>query len=248
MFKKNNSPSLRCKLVQIFNGNHPRLGNSFDIFITVLILISLIALTVETIPDLPSWLRQFLYILEIIIVSLFTVEYISRILAARPHSNYVFSFWGCVDVLAIAPFYFGLLGLGLDLRAIRVLRLLRVLRAFKLFRHAKAADRLKNAFQSVKDELTVFAGMACMLLYLSAVGIYFCENEVQPEIFSSIPGSLWWAVVTLTTVGYGDAFPVTVGGRVFTFFILVLGLGIIAIPTGLIASALTNMHESSKED
>lgn len=248
MAKKVVTLSMRDRLHQLINGDDPRFGRSFDVFITFVIVLSIVALSIETIPDLPTWGRKFLKVAEVVIVSIFTVEYVVRILGSRPPSKYVFSFWGCLDALSIAPFYLAFLGLGGDLRAIRVLRLLRVLRVFKLFRHAQAADRLKSAFVSVKDELSVFAGLSSMLLFVSAVGIYFFENEVQPEAFSSIPESLWWALVTLTTVGYGDVYPVTFGGRVLTSVVLVIGLGIVAVPTGLIASALTKMHDGGNDN
>jgi voltage-gated potassium channel len=99
----------------------------------------------------------------------------------------------------------------------------------------------------VKEELTLFLAVASMLVFLSAVGIYHFENEAQPKIFSSVPHSLWWAIVTLTTVGYGDAVPITAFGRIFTFFVLLVGLGVIAVPSGLFASALTRARELEPE-
>ena len=152
----------------------------------------------------------------------------------------MFSFFGLVDLIAILPFY---LSLGIDLRAVRVLRLLRVVRLFKLARYNQAMLRLQRAAALAKEELVLFVGVALMLIYMSAVGIYFFENPVQPDIFASIVHSLWWAVITLTTVGYGDAVPVTVGGRLFTFVILLLGLGIVAVPTGVIAAALEKARD-----
>ena len=98
----------------------------------------------------------------------------------------------------------------------------------------------------IKEELTMFSVVSLILIYISAVGIYYFENAVQPEAFSSIFSSLWWSVVTLTTVGYGDAVPITIGGRIFTFIILMIGLGIIAIPSGMISSALTEAREIEK--
>ena len=141
-----------------------------------------------------------------------------------------------VDLLAILPFY---IASGVDLRSIRVFRLFRLLRMFKLLRYSAAVTRLRAAFISIKEELVLFGVATGFLLYVTAVGIYYFENGAQLERFKSIFHSLWWAVATLTTVGYGDIYPVTAGGKVFTFFMLMIGLGVIAVPTGLIASALT---------
>jgi len=150
--------------------------------------------------------------------------------------KFIFSFFGIVDLLAILPFY---LTIGLDLRSLRMLRFIRLFRVFKLVRYNQAIRHFTNALKTAKEEILLFLLIILILIYLAAVGIYYFENAAQPENFSSIFSSLWWAIVTLTTVGYGDIYPITVGGRVFTFFILVIGLGIVAIPTGIISSALT---------
>jgi voltage-gated potassium channel len=137
--------------------------------------------------------------------------------------------------------------LGIDLRAVRALRLLRLLRILKLARYSSAIGRFQRAVALAREELVVFLGIAVMLIYLSAVGIYYFEHEAQPDLFASVFHSLWWAVVTLTTVGYGDAFPVTLGGRMFTFAVLMAGLGIVAVPTGLLASALSRVREEERD-
>ena len=120
-----------------------------------------------------------------------------------------------------------------------------MIRVFKIFRYSQTIQRFKNAFVSIKEELLLFMIATVFLLFISAVGIYYFEKGAQPETFRSIFHSLWWAATTLTTVGFGDMYPVTVGGKVFTFFILIIGLGVIAVPTGLLASALT---KDSKQD
>jgi len=141
-----------------------------------------------------------------------------------------------VDLLAILPFY---LSFGVDLRSLRSLRFIRLFRVFKLVRYNRAIRHFTSAIKTAKEEILLFLFITLILIYLSAVGIYYFENAAQPEHFLSIFSSLWWAIVILTTVGYGDIYPITVGGRVFTFFILLIGLGIVAIPTGIISSALT---------
>jgi voltage-gated potassium channel len=124
-----------------------------------------------------------------------------------------------------------------------VFRLLRLLRIFKLLKYNEAISRFHRALLIAKEELVLFGLVAAIMLYLSAVGIYYFENSAQPEQFKSVFHSLWWAVTTLTTVGYGDMYPITAGGRLFTFFVLVIGLGIVAVPTGLIASALSQVRD-----
>lgn len=238
-------PKWRRLCAALISGEDPRFGRRFDLFISILIVVSVIALTIESLPGLPQWLYTALWIEEAIVVAIFTLEYFIRLFAADRPQRYIFSFWGIIDLIAVLPFY---IGLGTDLRSVRAVRLLRLLRLLKLFRHMQAAEHLLTAFRRVKDELVVFAGIAFLLLYLSAVGIYYFEHEAQPEAFASIPHSLWWSVVTLTTVGYGDIFPVTLGGRIFTFFVLLVGLGVVAVPTGLVASALTLGREQEKSD
>jgi voltage-gated potassium channel len=109
-------------------------------------------------------------------------------------------------------------------------------------RYTGAIERLTAAIRMVREELIVFGVVACLTLYLCAIGIYYFENEAQPEAFSSVFSSMWWAAVTLTTVGYGDVYPVTTGGRIFTIVVLFMALGVVAIPTGLVSSALTKLR------
>jgi voltage-gated potassium channel len=228
----------------VLAGEHPVYGRSFEIFIQVLIAVSLVSVTIDSLPNLSERVQTLLAWEEIIIVGVFTIEYMLRATTAERPLGYVFSFWGFIDLAAIAPFY---LGLSADLRAARALRLLRVFRAMKLLRYNAASERLKAAFMKVREELLIFGALALIVLFLSAVGIYNFEHEAQPEVFGSIPESLWWSATTLTTVGYGDAVPITLGGRLFTFCVLVIGLGVVAVPTGLIASALTEVRREEKE-
>lgn len=212
-------------------------GRLFSIFIQVLILVSVITFSMETIPDLEPETRKILRYVEIFSVLIFTVEYFLRIYVANHKLKFIFSFFGIIDFLAILPFY---LAIGVDLRSLRALRFLRLFRILKLVRYNKAMNQFSRAIKSAKEQIFLFIFITLILIYFAAVGIYYFENEAQPEHFSSIFDSLWWAIITLTTVGYGDVYPITVGGKVFTFFILMIGLGIVAIPTGIISSALTN--------
>ena len=219
-------------------------GRAFDWIIQALIIISLVSFSVETLPRLSDTARRFLWYMQVITVVIFTIEYFLRILVADNKLKYIFSFFGIIDLLAILPFY---ITTGVDLRSLRALRLLRSLRLFKLVRYNRAIQRFHHALLISKEEIVLFLFVATILIYVSAVGIYHFENEVQPEVFASHFHSLWWAVATLTTVGYGDVYPVTAGGKIFTFFVLIIGLGIIAVPAGLVASALSEARSIQAE-
>lgn len=212
----------------------------YEFIFQTLILLSLISFAIETLPNLQPTTRLWLYRFEVFSVTVFTLEYLLRWLGAVPKRSYVFSFYGIVDLVAILPFY---LTTGLDLRSLRAFRMLRLIRLFKLVRYSAAIQRYHKAFTIAKEELFFFGIMSLILLYLSAVGIYYFENEAQPETFASVFHCLWWAIATLSAVGYGDIIPVTAGGRVFTFFVLVIGLGVVAVPSGIFASALSRARE-----
>ena len=222
-----------------------RPGRIFDATVIVLILVSVITVSINTLPDLAPSVRAVISWSEVVIVGLFTVEYGLRIGTAPRKLRYAFSFHGIVDLAAILPF---LLTLGgVDLRALRVLQLFRIVRILKLGRYSEAMTRFGRAMALAKEEIVIFAGVAVALLYLSAAGIWYFEHEAQPEAFASILHSLWWATATLTTVGYGDVYPITAGGKLFTFVILMCGLGIVAVPAGLVAAALSQVRREKAD-
>ena len=227
----------------ISNPDNPA-GRRFDLGILVVILYSIVTFSIETIPDLSFEIQSFLETSEAVVTVLFTIEYALRLITAPSPLRYAFSFYGLIDLLAIAPFY---LMSGIDMRALRAVRLFRIFRILKLARYSKAIRRFGKAIAIAKEEIVLFMVAALLLIYLAAVGIYYFEHDAQPDRFQSIFHCLWWAVVTLTTVGYGDVFPVTTGGKIFTFIVLAAGLGIVAVPTGLIASALTKVRENEDQ-
>ncbi len=231
-------------LKSIIEKNDTLWGRRFDLFIQALIVLALVCFSVETLPDISDKTINLLNIIEWITVIIFTIEYILRIWVADRKLRFIFSFYGLIDLAAILPFY---LATGIDLRLIRALRLLRLFRAFKLIRFSKAINRFHKAMLMVREELIMFMALTIIVLFLAGSGIYFFEHRAQPEVFKSIFDSLWWAVTSLTTVGYGDMVPITIGGKVFTFIVLMIGLGIIAVPTGLIASALSKAREIEPE-
>ena len=236
--------TLPKKLKQIIEDTDTTAGRRFDLFIQFLIVLSLVSFSFETLPHLSASTKRILWIEEVVVVVIFTLEYVLRLLVADKKLRYIFSFYALIDLFAILPFY---IASGMDLRSLRVFRLFRVVRAFKIFRYSKAIQRFRDAFLVVKEELILFMIATAFLLYIAAVGIYYFEGAAQPEQFKSVFHSLWWAVITLTTVGYGDVYPITVGGRIFTFIVLMIGLGILAVPTGLIASALTKTLDKEEK-
>jgi voltage-gated potassium channel len=222
-----------------------RLSKSFAVFIQFLIMLSVITFSIETLPDLKPQTRVILNSIEICCVVIFTLEYFARIYVAEKKFKFIFSFFGLIDFFAILPFY---LSFGVDLRSLRILRLFRIVRLLKLVRYNKAIRHFTQAMLMAKEQIILFMAITIVLIYFAAVGIYYFENEAQPEHFSSIFDSLWWSIVTLTTVGYGDVYPITAGGRVFTFFMLLIGLAIVAIPTGIISSSLTKATDQNIDD
>jgi voltage-gated potassium channel len=227
-------------LKQLVEDTDTRSGKVFNLTIQALILVSLVTFSIETLPGLSGNAQYWLFVVEVLTVSIFTIEYGLRILVADDRLKFIRSFYGLVDLVAILPFY---VSTGIDLRAVRVLRVFRVFRIFKLLRYTKALDSFKKAFIELREELVLFLIAAALTVFLASVGIYYFEGEAQPKEFGSIFHCFWWAIVTLTTVGYGDTYPITVGGRIFTSLVLLAGIGIITVPTGLFASALTSTRE-----
>lgn len=234
---------MKQKLKRLIEETDTLSSKMFDLFIQSLIILSLIAFSIETLPNLENQILNYLRLFEIICVVIFTVEYLLRIFVADKKFSFIFSFYGIVDLCAILPFY---ITSGIDLRSIRIFRIFRLFRVFKILRYSKALTRFKNAILLVKEELILFFVSTLFLLFVTAVGIYYFENSAQSEEFKSVFHSLWWAIITLTTVGYGDVYPITVGGKIFTSIIVLIGLGIVAVPTGLIASALTRTIKEEK--
>ena len=238
----------KLNLRSIIDDTTTREGRIFDYCIQLLIFISLIAFSIETLPDNSASTKQILSVIEYVCIVIFSIEYLLRIYVAEKPLKYIFSFYGIIDILSILPFY---LHFAFDLKALRAFRIFRIFRAFKLVRYNKALNRFSIAFTIIKEELVLFFMVTLILIFLTASSIYFFEYEAQPKVFSSLFHSLWWAIVTLTTVGYGDVYPITLGGKIFTFFVLIIGIGIVTIPAGLVATALTKartIEEENKEN
>ena len=228
------------KKINSFLESNRGMGLYFNFFIQFLIVLSIINFSILTLPNLSIKSLEIINGLEVFCVAVFTIEYLLRLYASEFRVKFFFSFFGLIDLIAILPFY---LTLGMDLKSLRAIRLFRILRLFKFLRYGNTMDKIKKSFNSIKRELFLFSLATLMLLYFSSIGIYYFENEAQPEIFASIFDAMWWSVATLTTVGYGDVYPITSGGKVFASIIVFIGLGLVAIPTGLIASSLTRAFQ-----
>lgn len=236
----------RQTITDIVQKSDTAAGRAFDLLVIFLIVVSIILVSIETLPGLSPQVQQALRVSEAVITLLFTVEYVLRVVTAPRKTDYVLSFYGVIDLLAILPFY---LSLGaVDLRILRIFRLFRVLRILKLFGYSRAMARFGKALVRAQYEISLFLFCTLIMIYLAAGGIYYFEHEVQPESFGSIFHCLWWAAETLTQVGYGDVYPVTTGGKLFTFAVMLCGVGIVAAPAGIIASTLSEvLHEERQE-
>lgn len=215
--------------------------------ILTLIALNLISFTLETVDPIWQQYRQYFLIFEQFSIAVFTVEYILRVWMCTVNADYQYTVWGrlrfmltplmVIDLIAILPFYLPLL--FPDLRFLRSLRLFRFFRILKLSRYSTSLRTLGRVIHSKKEELIVSFFVLFILLFCASSLIYFAEHEAQAEAFPNIPMSMWWGVITLTTVGYGDVYPVTLIGKLLGAILAVLGIGIFALPAGILASGFS---------
>jgi voltage-gated potassium channel len=236
---------MKQKLWLVLEDSTTKIGRRFEIFIQTLILLSVVSFSLDTIPNISEELSQILQGFEIFSISIFSIEYLLRIYVSKKPLQYIFSFYGFIDLVAILPFY---LNGVLDLRFLRAFRILRIFRVVRLIKYNDALKRFKKAFAIVKEEIILFFLITIVLIFITSAGIYYFEHEAQPEVFKSVFHSAWWSIVTLTTVGYGDVYPITLGGKIFTFFVLMIGVGIVTIPAGLVATALLKAIDNEKTE
>ncbi|MCY4570261.1 MAG: ion transporter [Candidatus Poribacteria bacterium] len=218
-------------------------GNIVSGIIQFLILGSAVVFVLESDSTTDSHALHYV-VLDWVFFVLFSIEYILRVYIEPRKRDFIFSFYGIIDLLAILPSLFLLPGF----RILRILRFLRIFRIFKATRFILAVDRLTEALNEIRRELLALVILSLMLVYLAACGIHYFERVEQPEEFGSILDSMWWAIVTLTTVGYGDVYPITPGGKIFTALVTLVGVGLIAIPSGLLASVLTEARVERKKE
>lgn len=222
-----------------------------NLLLILLISLNVIAIFLETVDSIHAQYQQAFWYFEVFSIAIFTIEYFARVWSSvdleeaadsspiRGRLRYMLTPLALVDLLAILPFYLGLY-LSIDLRFLRVLRLLRL---FKLTRYSPALGALLDVIRKESDALLAAIVVLLMMLVISAGGIYLLENELQPETFGSMPNSMWWAIVTLTTVGYGDVVPMTTMGKMFGGLIGLIGIGMIALPAAIMASGFAeNIH------
>ena len=211
----------------------------FEIAISVAVFASIAIMALETFA-LPAGLNEALFAADATLSLIFVAEYIYRVGKAENKRAYVTSFYGIIDLVAIFPI---LVHATASVRVIRLLRVLRILRLLKIKRYSIALDRYRRALKQIVAEATLFAGVAFVFIIGFAFLIYEFEHEAQPEKFSNIFDSIWWEVISLTSVGYGDVYPLTTPGRFLTLAMVLTGMGIVAVPTALLASALSRVHQ-----
>jgi len=234
---KSAAPSFRARLWHLLEGEGSAqgLGAWISGALVVLILANAAAVVLESIPKVRAHWGPSLRVFELLSIAVFTLEYLTRVWASReagPRWRYVTHPLAIVDFLAIAPYYLVHL-LGIDLRFLRLFRLLRL---FKLARYLAPLSVLGNVLRSEARMLIAGSIVVLMILVISACVVHLLEQHAQPDVFGTVPQAMWWAVVTLTTVGYGDVTPVTVPGRIVGAIIMLMGVGMVALPAGLMAS------------
>ncbi|MCB0560297.1 MAG: ion transporter [Lewinellaceae bacterium] len=223
----------------IFEADTPA-GKAFDVVLLILIVASVLVVTLESVRGLQSHYNNFFYALEWFFTIIFTIEYILRLYCVYRPAKYATSFFGVIDLLAILPTYISLIIYGTQyLLVIRALRLLRVFRIFKLGHFLSEGEVIIRALKASRAKITVFLTFILLLIIIIGSIMYLVEGG-QNEGFSSIPRSIYWTVVTLTTVGYGDITPVTELGQFLSAFIMILGYAILAVPTGIVSAEMVS--------
>lgn len=242
---------MRAYLAKLFDENQRQRGSGKLIngLLFLLIFTNVVMIVLESVASFEAQYRQELYYFELFSVAVFTLEYIFRVWSSVDISKYkvdgqpiksrlrfILSPLAIIDLLAILPFYLAMF-VSLDLRFLRILRLLRI---FKLTRYSSAMKTLMSVFKDEMPALIAAYFIMFTIVILTSAGIYLLEHEVQPQHFGDIPSSMWWAVISLTTVGYGDVTPVTMAGKIFGGIISLVGISMVALPTGILASGFGN--------
>jgi voltage-gated potassium channel len=234
------SKNWKSKLHEIIYEADTPAGKIFDVVLLILIITSIIAVMLESIEEIDNKYHVVLNIAEWVITILFTIEYIARIISVKKPKQYIFSFYGVVDLLSTIPKYLSLFFVGTHaLVALRALRLFRVFRILKLVRFLGASSLLTKALKASRAKISVFLFVVVILCVILGTVMYLIEGNSDSG-FTSIPMSIYWTIVTLTTVGYGDIAPVTPLGQLIASIIMILGYGIIAIPTGIVSAEYVN--------
>lgn len=231
-----------------------KLERYINYFIISLISLNILAMIFETCKSLYQPYSHLFYDFEVFSVVVFTVEYLLRVwsITSSPEYShpikgrirYIFSFISVVDLVSILPFYLPFL--GVDLRFMRVARLTRLLRIIKIGRYSSVLDTMRTIIRKKREELIISTAILFLVLIFASSVLYYVENQAQPDKFTSIPHAMWWGIATLTTIGYGDIFPITVLGKLIASFISVLSIGICALPTGIISAGFLEEMQNKK--
>ena len=220
----------------IFEAETPS-GRLFDVIILWLIVVSVVVVMLETVDPIEAAVGNTFYILEWVFTGVFTLEYIGRLMTSRHPTKYAKSFFGIVDLLSILPSYIGLfIPGGQALMVVRVLRLLRVFRVLKMVRHIRGSTILMRALFQSRAKITVFFVTLLLITLIAGTLMYLVEGESSG--FTSIPTAVYWAVVTVTTLGYGDLAPITPAGKLLTSLLVLTGYAILAVPTGIVTAEI----------
>jgi voltage-gated potassium channel len=229
--------SLKRKIFVIIFGTNTPAGKLFDIILMILIVLSVVAVMLESVDFIADKYGRELRIIEWAVTIFFTVEYIARIIVVLKPAKYIFSWLGIIDFLSILPAYLSFFLIGSQgLAILRALRLLRVFRVLKLMRFVSESEVLARALLSSRHKITVFFLFLLILVFILGSIMYLVEGSESG--FNSIPLSIYWAIVTLTTVGFGDITPTTIAGQFIASMIMLLGYSIIAIPTGIVGAEI----------
>ena len=235
--ENNNTNSFRHKIHEIIFEADTFYGKLFDIVLLITIVSSVVAVMLESIDSIHQQYGDLLRIFEWIVTILFTIEYFLRIYAVNKPLKYIFSFMGIIDLLAIIPTYLIFIFPAAHFfTVVRSIRLIRVFRVFKLSHYLRGAHTMQIALRSSRPKIVVFLLSVMILVIVLGTLMYIIEGSSDTKGFDNIPNSIYWAIVTLTTVGYGDVFPATAFGKVVASFIMILGYGIIAVPTGIVTA------------
>jgi voltage-gated potassium channel len=246
--KENNSLTWKEKLFTVIFEADTRAGKNFDIALLILIILSIILVMIESIPSMLKEYDSFLYKAEWVITILFTIEYLLRLLVVKKPWKYMTSFYGVIDLLSILPTYISFfVPQSQFLILIRALRLMRVFRIFKLTQFVRESMTIVLALKASSRRILVFLTFVILLSIFLGALIYVVESP-QNENFSSIPQSVYWSIVTITTVGYGDISPITPAGKLIASLIMLLGYAIIAVPTGIVTVELTKSARTEKAE
>lgn len=242
----------------ITKGSHgKKVYRTFDYLIMSLIILSVFSIILESMSDFNTKYGLYLRMFDVFSIIVFTIEYIMRIYVSElTHPSdrkwksvfkFMFSTAGLIDLLAITPFYLPMV-IKMDVRFLRILRLTRFLRILKLNRYNNSLNMILEVFKEKKTELAVTGFVLFLILLMASFIMYYVEGEAQPEAFPDVLSAFWWAIATLTTVGYGDVYPITSLGRLISGIIALLGIGLVALPTGLISAGFINKLEKNKRN